>query len=174
MLTQFDILETSVAEAQCLGALDEAVKTRTETEKTRTVDETVYSGTVGPSNQAVSSGATVECVIEWESDHNGQEQGWRLCYSAEATAAPTTAAPLPARTALSTACSVHVSSTNGTDSGTCGESTDSSCKSIQKGIERAGDYNTVCVHNGMYQCETGWAGSITKSMMLLGFDAVVD
>ena len=74
------------------------------------------------------------------------------------TAAPTTPALL-ARTALSTACSVHVSSTNGTDSDTCGESTDSACKSIQHGIERAGDYNTICVHKGIFGCETGWAGS---------------
>ena len=75
---------------------------------------------------------------------------------------------------LSSECGIHVSSSRGVESVSCGESTDSACKSIQKGIERAGDYNTVCVHKGIYQCETGWAGRITQSMMLLGFDAVVD
>ena len=63
------------------------------------------------------------------------------------TPAPTTPA-LPARTALSTACSVHVSSTNGTDYDTCGEVSETPCHSIQKGIDRAGNYNTVCVHEG--------------------------
>ena len=141
-----------------------------------TVDGARYGGSNGPFNQAVSSGATVT----WESDRSVQNQGWRLCYSAEAppTLAPTTAPPttptLPARPALSTTCSVHVSSTSGTDSETCGESTNSACKSIQKGIDRAGHNNTICVHKGIFGCETGWAGSITQSMMLLGFDAVVD
>ena len=134
-----------------------------------TVDGTRYSGSTGPLNQAVSSGATVT----WESDYDVQNQGWRLCYSAEAPTPAPTVPKLPALTALSTACSVHVS-TSGTDSDTCGESTDSACKSIQKGIDRAGDYNTVCVHKGIFGCETGWAGSITQSMMLLGFDAEIN
>ena len=113
----------------------------------------MYCGSVGPVNQFVFSGATVG----WESDGYTQEQGWRLCYSTEAvpTTSPTTsptpaptAPALPDRTSLSTVCSVHVSSTNGTDSDACGEASETPCHSIQKGIERAGNYNTVCVHEG--------------------------
>jgi len=62
---------------------------------TLAVNGTVYSGTpgqynggttLGPFNQAVSSGATVA----WESDDSAQRQGWRLCYSAEAAPTPAT------------------------------------------------------------------------------------
>ena len=89
-----------------------------------------------------------------------------------AAAAPPTA---PARTTLSSACNIHVSSTSGIDADTCGEASDNACKSIQHGIDRAGDYNTVCVHQGIYfGCEASWAANITQSVMLQGFDAVID
>ena len=47
------------------------------------------------------------------------------------------------------ACNVHVSSLNGSDSDTCG-SIDDSCASVQKGIDRAGIRNTICVHEGCF------------------------
>ena len=111
-----------------------------------TVEGTVYSGSIGPSNQAVPSGATVQ----WESDSSEQSQGWRLCYSAEAvfSFAPTTTAPTSRWIELNPACNVHVSSTSGSDSDTCGLSSSSACETIQQGINRAGTYNTVCVHAG--------------------------
>jgi hypothetical protein len=83
------------------------------------------------------------------------------------------------RRALSSECSVHVSSTDGVDSDACGEAADSACKSIQTGLNQAGDGDTVCVHKGLYGCESGvgyggWAGSIRRSITLRGFDTVVD
>ena len=131
-----------------------------------TVNGTPYSGSTGRcsstgcglSDQAVSSGATAT----WQS--SATEQGWRLCYST--SRAPTTAPS----TAPTRACSIHVS-TNGTDSDTCGEANDSACKSIQKGIDRAGLSFTVCVHKGIYSC-TGI--NIKQSIWLRGFDAVLD
>ena len=116
---------------------------------TVTVDGTVYSGTIGPSNQQVSSGASVA----WSSDDWSPSHirgSWRLCY--------TPVPPLPDLPQLDTACSIHVS-TGGTDSFSCGLTTSSACGSIQQGIERAGVNNTVCVHKGsqstsMVQCLT--------------------
>ena len=42
------------------------------------------------------------------------------------------------------------------------------------GIDRAGSYNTVCVHTGVYGCGGEWAANIRQNIMLRGFDAVVD
>ena len=55
---------------------------------------------------------------------------------------------LPDLTELDSACNVHVSITSGTDSFTCGSSSSSACGSMQYGIDRAGAFNTVCVHAG--------------------------
>ena len=46
-----------------------------------TVDGTDYSGSTGPFNQAVPSGA----AVAWESDGSVNAQGWQLCYSTTAT-----------------------------------------------------------------------------------------
>ena len=50
-----------------------------------TVDGTDYSGSTGPFNQLVPSGA----AVEWKSDPTGTAAGWRLCYST--SGAPSTA-----------------------------------------------------------------------------------
>ena len=62
---------------------------------------------------------------------------------------------LPDQSELNPTCNVHVSSTSGSDSDTCGSSSSSACGSIQQGIDRAGAYNTVCVHAG------GWPSNCT-------------
>ena len=63
------------------------------------------------------------------------------------TRAPTVPT-LPDLPELDSACNVHVSSTSGTDSDTCGSSSSNACGSIQYGLSRAGLFNTVCVHAG--------------------------
>ena len=49
---------------------------------------------------------------------------------------------------MSSECDIHVSDSSGVDSLSCGLTSSSACKSIQKGIDQAGSYNTVCVHQG--------------------------
>ena len=55
------ILETSVAEAQCLGALAEAVKTRTEAEKTRTEAEKAVMQATARAEQACAAHHLMRC-----------------------------------------------------------------------------------------------------------------
>ena len=124
-----------------MDAMDEAEKARTEAEKT------VMQATAR-AEQACA--APTVAPLLWQAGHmpgvSDSRQTDRRTGTAP-TRAPTAPA-LPDRTSLSTACGVHVSSTSGTDSDACGEASETPCHSIQKGIERAGNYNTVCVHEG--------------------------
>ena len=63
------------------------------------------------------------------------------------TNAPTK--PFPDLTELDPTCNVYVSNTAGADSDSCGQTSSSACGSIQKGIDLAGAYNTVCVQSGI-------------------------
>ena len=71
----------------------------------------------------------------------------RLPTTRAPTTAPTTPT-LPDQSALNSTCNVHVSSTSGSDFDTCGSNSSSACGTIQQGIDRAGAFNTVCVHAG--------------------------
>ena len=88
---------------------------------------------------------------------------WRRRRSAPQPTAPTNAPtnapnpptnaptlqPFPDRTELDPICNVYVSNTAGADSDSCGQTSSSACGSIQKGIDLAGAYNTVCVESGI-------------------------
>jgi len=108
-----------------------------------TVDGTDYSGSTGPFNQLVPSGA----AVEWKSDASRTAAGWRLCYSTEA--APTTA-PTAAPT-MRFDCGVFVDASNGADSGTCGSNSSDACASIQRGIDNVQqDGSMLCISEGAH------------------------
>jgi hypothetical protein len=106
-----------------------------------TVDDSDYSGSTGPFNQLVPSGA----AVEWKSDPTGTAAGWRLCYSIEAAATP---APSTSPT-VATECGMFVDASNGADSGTCGSNSSDACASIQRGIDNIQqDGRMLCISEG--------------------------